>query len=79
MLYQEIVNEAKRLPLREQLRLMEELARNLRHTEEGSPRSRRRRIRPFSDLRGALKSTGVPPTDAELRDLYVEHLAEKYS
>ena len=79
MLYREIIEEASRLPLHEQLRLVEELARNLRRSEERAPKSRRRRIRPFSEMRGVLRPAGDLPSDAGLREMYVDHLIEKYS
>lgn len=78
MAYQEIVSEAKRLPLHEQLQLVEELLRGMRETARPTVRSKRRRIVPFKELRGALKPDGPLPTDAELKDAYTEHLLEKY-
>jgi hypothetical protein len=78
MLYREIMSEARRLPLHEQLRLVEELLRDIRLAERPAPRSRRRRAPRFSEMRGALKAAGTGPSDAELRDLYDEHLMSKY-
>jgi hypothetical protein len=78
MVYREIVSEVKRLPLHEQLLLVEELLRDMRQTAQPPARSKRRRIVPFKQLRGALKPDGSLPTDAELRDAYTEHLLEKY-
>lgn len=77
MLYREIVNEARRLPLPEQLRLVEELLRDIRQSERLAPRSRRK-VQPMSQLRGALKPAGETLTDAELRELYVDHLLDKH-
>jgi hypothetical protein len=77
MLYREIMDEAKRLPLNERLRLVEELLRDIRQSERPGPRSRRR-VRPMSQLRGALKPAGQLPTDADLREMYTEHLLDKY-
>jgi hypothetical protein len=78
MVYREIVSEVKRLPLHEQLLLVEELLRNMRQTAQPPTRSKRRRIVPFKQLRGALKPDEPLPTDAEIRDAYTEHLLEKY-
>jgi hypothetical protein len=78
MAYREIVSEAKRLPLHEQLQLVEEILRGVRETARPAVRARRRRIVPFKQLRGALKPEGPLPTDAELKDAYTDHLVEKY-
>jgi hypothetical protein len=78
MIYQEIVSEVKRLPLHEQLLLVEELLRSMRQTAQPAARPKRRRAIPFSQLRGALKPNGPLPTDAELKDAYTGHLLEKY-
>ncbi len=78
MLYREVISEARRLPLRDQLRLVEELLRDMRLAEQPAPPSRRRRVRPFSEMRGALKPEGSLPSDADLRELYVDHLLDKY-
>ena len=78
MAYREIVSEAKRLPLHEQLQLVEEILRGMRQTTRPPVRPKRRRVVPFSQLRGALKPEGPLPTDAELQEAYTEHLVEKY-
>ena len=78
MQYREIMTEARRLPLHEQLRLVEELLRDIRLAERPARRSKRRRVPRFSEMRGAPKPAGDVPADAELRDLYDEHLMGKY-
>jgi hypothetical protein len=78
MAYREIVSEAKRLPLHEQLQLVEEILRGMRETAWSAARPKRRRIVPFRQLRGALKPDGPLPADAELKDAYTDHLLEKY-
>jgi hypothetical protein len=78
MAYREIVSEAKRLPLHEQLLLVEELLHGMRQAAQPTARSKRRRVIPFKQLRGALKPEGPLPTDVELKDAYTEHLLEKY-
>ncbi len=50
MVYREIVSEVKRLPLHEQLLLVEELLRGMRQTAQPPTRSKRRRIVPFKQL-----------------------------
>lgn len=76
--YREIVSEAKRLPLNEQLRLVEELLRGMRAAESGSPSQKGRQIKPFSEMRGFLRPEGPAPTDSELDEEYTQHLIEKY-
>jgi len=78
MAYREIVSEAKRLPLHEQLQLVEEILRGMRETARPAARPKRRRIVPFRQLRGALKPDGPLPIDAELKEAYTDHLVEKY-
>jgi len=78
MVYREIVSEAKRLPLHEQLQLVEELLRDMRQITTKPVRARRKRVIPFKELRGALKTEGPLPTDDELKNVYTEHLVEKY-
>ncbi len=76
--YREIVSEAKRLPLSEQLRLVEELLRGMRQSAPPPAHHKRRRIIPFGQLRGALKGGGPAPSDNDLADAYTQHLVEKY-
>jgi hypothetical protein len=78
MAYREIVSEAKRLPLGQQLQLVEELLRAMRQTATPPLRPKRKRIIPFNQLRGALKPEGALPDEGELEDAYTEHLMEKY-
>jgi len=78
MAYREIVSEAKRLPVGQQLQLVEELLRGMRQTVASSVRPTRRRVIPFKQLRGALKPDGTPLADDELADTYTQHLMEKY-
>ena len=78
MVYREMVSEAKRLPLGQQLQLVEELLRTMRQAAPPPARHKRRRVIPFKQLRGALKPEGALPTDDEPKDAYTEHLMEKY-
>lgn len=78
MVYREIVSEAKRLTLNEQVQLVEELLHAMRLTTAQRVRRKRKHIVPFMQLRGALKSGDPLPTDNELEDSYVNHLMEKY-
>ena len=78
MVYLEIISEAKRLPLDEQLRLVEELLRAMRQTAAKPVQADRERPIPFAQLRGVLKPAGPLPSDADLEDAYTEHLLDKY-
>ncbi len=78
MAYREVLTEAKRLPLGEQLRLVEELLHAMRQSTKRSVPPRRKRIVPFTQLRGALKLEGALPTDDEIEDAYTGYLMEKY-
>ncbi len=62
----------------EQLQLVEELLRGIRQTAAKPVRRKRGQVRPFSELRGALKPEGSMPTDDEVEDAYTRHLIEKY-
>ncbi len=76
--YREVVSAAKRLPLDEQLQLVEELVRGMRQTAARPVSREGGQVKPFSELRGALKPEGPLPTDDEVEDEYVKHLIEKY-
>ena len=78
MVYREIVSEAKRLPVNEQVQLVEELLRAMRLGADQPVHRKRKHIVPFIQLRGALKSGDLLPTDDEMEDSYVNHLMEKY-
>ena len=77
MTYHELVTEIERLPLAEQLSLMETLARliNRRTVKPAAATSSVERVR------GLLKpAPGEPmPTDAELADDYTAYLLKKYA
>ncbi len=78
MEYREIVSAAKRLPMGEQLQLVEELLRGIRKSAAETPRGKRRHVKRFLELRGALRPEGPLPTDDEIADGYTRHLIEKY-
>lgn len=77
MIYQDLVAEIEKLPLAEQLSLMETLARFISHqvVKPTAPTSSLERVR------GLLKP--VPdeavPTDAEFADDYTDYLMKKYT
>ena len=77
MSYREVVEEVKRWPFYEQLRLMEELARTMQR--QGPPTGETPAVS-MLELRGALKpADGKIPTDEEIKEIIVEHLLEKYT
>lgn len=76
--YLELVEEAKRLPLHDRLRLMEELLRSFQRQVEPSPQSQRT-VPSMSELRGILKpSEGPIPTDEEISEIIATHLLNKH-
>jgi hypothetical protein len=48
-------------------------------TDEPKDTSREEKLAAFHRLRGLLKTDQHPPTDEELKEDYINHLAEKYS
>ena len=77
MSYQEVVEEVKRWPFYEQLRLMEELARTMQR--QSPPTSETQKVS-ILELRGALKpEDGEIPSDEEIKEIIVGHLLEKYT
>ena len=87
MTHEELIQEINQLPRDKRKALGEAIMRGLREeqlTRDGGPHkenevSREERIAAFHRLRGMLKTEGPPPTDEELKDDYINYLAEKYS
>lgn len=75
MTYEQVLAEAKSLPVEERRRLMREIATSLRD-EGGIPVPRGV---PASRLEGIIKFDDPPPTDEELKEDYINYLIEKYS
>lgn len=79
MSYPEIVEQVRRLPFHEQLRLMEELARAM---QKQAPPAAQAAEAATSMLawQGILKpEDGRIPTDEEIKEMIVQHLMEKYA
>lgn len=76
MTYQSIVSEIARMPLREQLMLLETITRLVR--VRAASNDKPKRIPSIKLTRGMLKPNGVIPTDKELKDDYVNYLLKKY-
>lgn len=77
MTYQELVTEIERLPLAEQLSLMETLIRFVgRHATASTDTASS-----LERVRGMLKPgpDDVMPTDVELNDDYADYLIRKYA
>jgi hypothetical protein len=75
MTVQEVMSEVRHLSLEDRLQLLELLTDTLREewrVGSGGASS-------LARLRGALKSDDSPPTDAELSNIYTNHLLEKYT
>lgn len=79
MSYREVVEEVKRWPFYEQLRLMEELARSLQRQTSPSTEA----SEAAADMlawQGALKpEDGRIPTDEEINEMLVKRLLDKYA
>ena len=86
MTQQQILNEAVALPFEEQTELIEKISRNLRKAITANNRSNgekqslsvEERMQLVESLAGSLKSDNAPISKEESREIYYEHLAEKY-
>lgn len=74
MLYQELVEEIKRLSLEDRLLLLELISRSVR--EEMQPE--RSQGDSFLRFRGILRPEGPLPSENELADDHTRYLLEKY-
>jgi hypothetical protein len=95
MTQQQVLEEIKKLSVRERIALIEAISRSLREdlemngrdvpaSDEETPdaagqNERARRMAAVQRLRGVLKTSGQTPSDEELRDDYTDYLLEKYS
>ena len=95
MTRQQFIEEIKQLSIAERIALIEAITHSLREdlatrqetasisvTDNASATSespRERKIAAVRRLRGIAKSEGEPPSDEELKEDYVNYLAEKYS
>jgi hypothetical protein len=75
MTKEEIVREARELPVAEREAVLEEIARSIR--EELQPLETRLSI--VDRLYGIARPDGPTPSDEELKEDYVRYLTEKYS
>jgi hypothetical protein len=76
MTYREIAVEIERLPLDEQLALLEVLTRSLRKMLTQS--DAKEPGKSLALVRGMLKPDGPMPTDEELEQDYTDYLIKKY-
>lgn len=91
MTREELVKEARQLPLTERKAAVEEITSSIREeieangsaTTDGSQAkgetSLEEKLAAFHRLHGMLKTDAPPPTDEELKEDYINYLAEKYS
>ncbi|HMG75405.1 MAG TPA: hypothetical protein VK582_18045 [Pyrinomonadaceae bacterium] len=91
MTREEIVKEARQLPLAERKAAVEEITSSIRQEIEANgsaitgerqakgESSIEEKLAAFHRLQGLLKTDAPPPTDEELKDDYINYLAEKYS
>ncbi|MDX6530576.1 MAG: hypothetical protein QOH41_2866 [Blastocatellia bacterium] len=85
MTKEEIVREARQLPLNERKAAADEITNSIQAeieangsvmTHEGNLEEK---LAAFHRLYGMLKTDDPPPTDEELREDYINYLTEKYS
>lgn len=69
MTLQDLMGEIEQLPLSEQLLLLETLSRSIRQTLDSHA---------HRNWRGVLASDAPPPTDEEIKEIYVDYLEAKY-
>ncbi|HZG53319.1 MAG TPA: hypothetical protein VEZ40_14405 [Pyrinomonadaceae bacterium] len=95
MTRQQFIEEIKQLSVAERIALIEAITRTLREdlaaledaafaapTESRHTEAQEAKQDKFSlsqRLRGILKFDGQPPTDEEVKEIYTDYLAEKYS
>ncbi|HZH91453.1 MAG TPA: hypothetical protein VEX70_12650 [Pyrinomonadaceae bacterium] len=95
MTRQQFIEEIKQLSVTERIALIEAITRSLREdlaarqevvspvqteSQRIDPQGTEQDDLPLSQrLRGVLKFDGEPPTDEELKEMYTDYLAEKYS
>ncbi|HYV25024.1 MAG TPA: hypothetical protein VE969_07270 [Pyrinomonadaceae bacterium] len=79
MTREELVQELRLLPLREQEALVEEMLLNIQQGRNASDHSTEEKLAAIHRLAGAFKTNGIPPTDEELKQDYIDYLAKKYS
>ncbi len=76
MTYNAIVSEIARMPLNEQLMLLETITRLMRTKAVSTTKPKN--ISPIKLTRGMIKPNGAIPTDEELKEDYVNYLIKKY-
>jgi len=85
MTREEIVKESRHLPLAERKAAVEEITTSIREEIEANGSATRgesnleEKLVAFHRLHGMLKTDAPPPTDEELKEDYINYLAEKYS
>ena len=76
MTYNAIVSEIARMPLNEQLMLLETITRLMRTKAVSTTKPKK--ISPIKLTRGMIKPNGAIPTTEELKEDYVNYLIKKY-
>lgn len=91
MTREEIVKEARQLPLTERKAAVEEITSSIREEMQANGSAAKdashaknessldEKLAAFYRLQGMLKTDAPPPTDEELKQDYIDYLAEKYS
>ena len=85
MTHEELIQEINQLPPDKRKALAEAILRSVQEERSGAglgeqeEATRDERMAAFHFLRGILKTDGPLPTDEELKEDYINYLAEKYS
>ena len=84
MTQEELIKEINQLPPNKRKALAEAILRSVQNENGPQPGElpevpSAERMAAFHRLRGMLKTDGEPPTDAALKDDYINYLTEKYS
>jgi hypothetical protein len=85
MTREEIVKEARQLPLAERKAAVDEITSSIREEIDANGSATtgesnlEEKLAAFHRLHGMLKTDAPPPTDEELKEDYINYLTEKYS
>ncbi len=80
----ELIEQIIHLPIAERVEIIERVSRSVREDLQENDKQRNKevsvkeRIAIVEDLAGCLKMENPPMTKEETREMYYEHLAEKY-
>jgi hypothetical protein len=82
MTKEELLEEIRRLPLKQRVEILAALSENIRKEErgtEGEGYDKQEKLAALERLRGLLKFESGPATDEQVKDMITDYLTEKYS